>query len=193
MAKAEYRSAIRSRRLINQAVAELMQEKPLDKISVTDVVRRADINRGTFYAHYADVSDVLEHQADEACQALRQTLDENLSPGGKPDPAVVLRQIQHLLEGRFSFFTTVLASSLASSVTDQLRAIFVDYMTEHLPDELKENESYLFALRFAAGGITTMYMDWAAGKLPMTLKQLTDHAIELCKILPGQIAETKNR
>ena len=51
MAKAEYRSAIRSRKLINEALADLLTEKPLDKITVTDVVSRADINRGTFYAH----------------------------------------------------------------------------------------------------------------------------------------------
>lgn len=48
MAKAEYRSSIRSKQLINAALADLLQEKPLDKITVTDVVRRAGINRGTF-------------------------------------------------------------------------------------------------------------------------------------------------
>jgi len=52
MAKAEYRSAVRSRRLIHTALADLLLEKPLDKITVTDVVNRAEINRGTFYLHY---------------------------------------------------------------------------------------------------------------------------------------------
>lgn len=56
MAKAEYKSAIRSRRMIQRALVELLQEKELDKITVTDIVTRADINRGTFYAHYADLS-----------------------------------------------------------------------------------------------------------------------------------------
>lgn len=50
MAKAEYKSAIRSRRMIQHALVELLQEKELDKITVTDIVTRADINRGTFYA-----------------------------------------------------------------------------------------------------------------------------------------------
>ena len=48
MAKAEYKSAIRSRRMIQHALVELLQEKELDKITVTDIVTRADINRGTF-------------------------------------------------------------------------------------------------------------------------------------------------
>ena len=38
MAKAEYKSAIRSRRMIQRALVELLQEKELDKITVTDIV-----------------------------------------------------------------------------------------------------------------------------------------------------------
>jgi restriction endonuclease len=48
MAKAEYRSSLRSKKLISKALANLLTEKPLDQITVTDVVSRADINRGTF-------------------------------------------------------------------------------------------------------------------------------------------------
>jgi len=58
--KKEYRSAIRSRRLINQAFLELLREKPFEKITVTDIVKRADINRSTFYAHYPDVRGLVE-------------------------------------------------------------------------------------------------------------------------------------
>ena len=70
MAKAEYKSAIRSRRMIQRALVELLQEKELDKITVTDIVTRADINRGTFYAHYADISGVLDSIMENVCQTL---------------------------------------------------------------------------------------------------------------------------
>ena len=58
--KKEYRSAVRSRRLIHQAFLELLQEKDFEKITVTDIVKRADINRSTFYAHYPDVRGMVE-------------------------------------------------------------------------------------------------------------------------------------
>ena len=65
MAKAEYKNAVRSRKMIQRALVALLQEKELDKITVTDIVTRADINRGTFYAHYTDISmvDVYKRQA----------------------------------------------------------------------------------------------------------------------------------
>ena len=40
MQKAEYRNAIRSKQLIHNAIAELLHEKPLDKITVSDVLSR---------------------------------------------------------------------------------------------------------------------------------------------------------
>lgn len=49
--RAEYRSAIRSRRMIREAYTVLLKEKDLSKITVTDIVNRADINRATFYVN----------------------------------------------------------------------------------------------------------------------------------------------
>ncbi|HNB53818.1 MAG TPA: TetR/AcrR family transcriptional regulator, partial [Anaerolineales bacterium] len=63
--KAEYRSSIRSKRLIRQAFVELLKEKDLEKITVTNIITRANINRGTFYAHYQDVRAVIEQIENE--------------------------------------------------------------------------------------------------------------------------------
>lgn len=175
MAKAEYRSAVRSRRLINQAVAKLMKEKPLDKITVTDVVRQADINRGTFYAHYADVQDVLTQQMAAACQTLRDALTDRGAAVSPNDAAFILGKLQQLLEENLEFITSLLTSSLAPAATEQLRDIFTDYMMAHPPQGVA-TEQFLFTIRFASGGLAAMYRDWVAGKLPMTLDQLTESA-----------------
>ncbi|MBO5365138.1 MAG: TetR family transcriptional regulator, partial [Peptococcaceae bacterium] len=51
-AQKSYRNAVRSKTMIRQAFLELLQEKPYEKITVTDIAQRADLNRSTFYAHY---------------------------------------------------------------------------------------------------------------------------------------------
>ncbi len=79
--KAEYRSSLRSKRLIREAFLALMQEKDLEKITVTDVITRADINRGTFYAHYADIRPVIEQIENEITAKLLEFLGEFRSPG----------------------------------------------------------------------------------------------------------------
>ena len=58
--KNEYRNAARSKALIKTAFIELLKENPASKITVTDIIQRANVSRGTFYAHYLDARDLLE-------------------------------------------------------------------------------------------------------------------------------------
>ncbi len=70
------RRAIRTKRMIRTALAELIYEKGFNNISVTDLAQRADINRGTFYLHYVDKYDLLEKVEGEIIQELeRETHD----------------------------------------------------------------------------------------------------------------------
>ncbi|MEZ4615582.1 MAG: TetR/AcrR family transcriptional regulator [Caldilineaceae bacterium] len=56
--KSDRRSA-RSQQLLHRALLELMQEKRYDKITIQDIIDRADLGRSTFYAHYRDKEDLL--------------------------------------------------------------------------------------------------------------------------------------
>ena len=49
-----------TRKVIRDAMMELLNTKPYSKISVAEICRLAEINRGTFYIHYYDVDDVLD-------------------------------------------------------------------------------------------------------------------------------------
>lgn len=104
MAKAEYKSAIRSRRMIQRALVELLQEKELDKITVTDIVTRADINRGTFYAHYADISGVLDSIRKMCCRPSGSAGKQPLWAKA-PDARIVLQHLQRMLESDPGIFT----------------------------------------------------------------------------------------
>src|SRR5437763_11823070 len=44
----------RTRRLLQDALMELLAEKSFDAITVQDIAERSTINRATFYAHYVD-------------------------------------------------------------------------------------------------------------------------------------------
>lgn len=64
------RRSIRTKKMIRSALAELMNEKGFNNISVTDLSQRADINRGTFYLHYIDKYYLLEKVENEIIQEI---------------------------------------------------------------------------------------------------------------------------
>ena len=46
-----------TRQIILHTLTELMNEKPLSKITVKDIVERCGVNRNTFYYHFRDIPD----------------------------------------------------------------------------------------------------------------------------------------
>jgi AcrR family transcriptional regulator len=59
------RRIVRTKVAIREALVCLIAEKGFDALSVSDITRRADINRGTFYLHYQDKFDLLEQTEAE--------------------------------------------------------------------------------------------------------------------------------
>ena len=49
-----------TRRVIREAYFKLLQEKPINKITIAEICELADIHRGTFYQHYHDIYDLQE-------------------------------------------------------------------------------------------------------------------------------------
>lgn len=173
MAKAEYRSAARSRKLINDALADLLTEKPLDKITVTDVVKRADINRGTFYAHYRDIPDVVDHLIQQTFSAIRDAVIAQPLTSSQVGIAL-LSTIQAILEADLPFYQKVLNSSASSVLQEQLVSIVSDFMLEHKDRFYSGTQAeYEIAIHFCAGGLSNLYRDWFAGKLSCNLSELT--------------------
>ncbi len=64
-------SSRKTQELIKKTFAELINEKKsLNKITVTELVKRADITRGSFYTHYDDIYDVANDYQLETIELL---------------------------------------------------------------------------------------------------------------------------
>ena len=77
----EDRRVRRTKKLLTQALTQLLQRKQVNEITVRELTDLADMNRGTFYLYYKDISDMLEKIEDELFEnldtiiALRENAD----------------------------------------------------------------------------------------------------------------------
>ena len=58
--KSADRRTQKTKKALCNALAELLTEKELHKVTVQEITDRADVNRATFYNHYLDVYDLYE-------------------------------------------------------------------------------------------------------------------------------------
>ena len=99
-ARSTDRRARYTQEAIRRSLLALMKQKNFRRITVTEVCRAAEINRGTFYLHYVDLDDVLDELLTEMmknsttnwisqldnCRILRESAPCPRSTRGNPRP-----------------------------------------------------------------------------------------------------------
>lgn len=75
--KREDRRVRYTKKAIRDGFLRLLAVKPIEKISVTEICREADINRGTFYAHYNDTYDLKKSLEDQLSEVMEEKLRES--------------------------------------------------------------------------------------------------------------------
>jgi len=70
----------RTRRILGEALVELVLEKGYDSITVQDILDRADVGRSTFYAHYKNKQGLLEESLQHPSTALAACVAADTRP-----------------------------------------------------------------------------------------------------------------
>lgn len=82
-----------TRRAMQDALIDLMRERPLGSITIKALCEQADVNRSTFYAHYDSIEELLHDIEDETMAWVTTALDQLLM---QPDAAGVEHVIEHI-------------------------------------------------------------------------------------------------
>lgn len=66
------RRTIYTKNVIKDALLDALAEKSFEQITVTDVCRRAEVTRATYYIHYQSLTEVLDELLNDALQMADQ-------------------------------------------------------------------------------------------------------------------------
>lgn len=80
----------RTRTALFDALVALIRERDYETITVEDVLRRANVGRSTFYAHFTSKDDLLEKSLERLRQLLADATEASLHDDGVTDAAHAL-------------------------------------------------------------------------------------------------------
>ena len=134
----------RTERALKDALAELLIEKGLSKITVREITDKADINRVTFYKHYLDVYDLYEQIEKEILVDLGLIVLEY----GEISTAEIFKHLVDYVDDNRMLFRMVFSpnttSALMEKVAGLIEGISRKVLTEKYHVELnKYNIDYL--------------------------------------------------
>ena len=164
--------AIDMKRVLADALIELVQEKPLAKITVSDIVLQAHTGRQTFYNHFRDKNDLIYW-----------IFLGTLPDGQLMETAgyyVYLSEMIRLSQknSRFYIEACKLAgqNSLAEAIYLQTYKSFKKYILKHYGEAVVD-EQIEFALMFNAYGNSNLFVRWAEAGMPGRPEQQARYAI----------------
>lgn len=177
----EYRSAVRSRRMIRQAFLELLREKPYEKITVTDIVNRADINRSTFYAHYPDVRGLVESLMEQTVDKSVELVSGLSFQGIFTDPLPLLEGLSVIGTDNLELYRLLGRSDFALKQIEQLKTILLEKAVSavDIPENIRQSTVFRIQINFFIGGILNTYQQWLQGNLVCSTEEIMEQIAKL--------------
>ena len=120
-----------TRQTIRDTLLELMDEKGFSHVTVTEVCKRAELNRGTFYLHYLDLNDVLDDIFTELMSETTCALDHVLCANKQCTTYPFCDKIRSNDRYRILFLDESVTETLLSKLSDVCKESYVTYLMSH--------------------------------------------------------------
>ena len=184
--KSTHKNAVRSRQMIKKAFAEMLNEKDITKITVTDIVEKAGISRGTFYAHYMDVYDLYNAIETNMMETVRQAIDAVGTKNILLDPTDVIAAAFAFLEEKKAYYKLFVTTSRSDSMINRIESYVAERLTAEVDGNFTEEETKEVKLfiYYSLGAIEHNVKAWLDEKIPM-------NGAECAKLISGYYLKSK--
>ena len=176
----------RTKENITKAFIDLRKQKPLEKITVTELSKLAMINKATFYLHYKDIYDLSDHLENELIQSILSVL--NSIESLYTDPTLIIKEFSktfmmhtNQINILFSYHRTdVLVSKLEHEVKKYIITNYPEFQNDLGGNVLVSFLTYGAFFAFINNGLTSINKFNEQGILD-EIDKITTYMIELYK------------
>ena len=154
------RRILRTKESIRREFLSLLRERGYDKITVTELAFRANINRKTFYQYYTGIDDLMDH--------LETELIENYAPLFRSidlhsdlfDPYPFAKRFSDQLAQDMPTLQLLAEIDRLPKVSGQAKSILVDTLQPQLIGHGFDADQLRLFLEYAVAGVLAMITDW---------------------------------
>lgn len=172
-----YKNSLRSKKLLKDALIELLTSgKDINDITITMLITKADVNRGTFYNHYNNIMDIVTEIKDSLMTSLLQHLTESMHTSATVEN--LFEAITNFLKENESEYKK-LAPIVPKQIYDGMKEQAITQLSQ-IANIKSRNEK--LALQYLANSIAGTYIDYFENRLNATLSELKEFSIKTTKM-----------
>lgn len=167
-----------TRMRIREAFLRCLEEKPVSRITVKEICDMAEINRATFYKHYADPFELLEKIEEEELDKMRLRIEA----GDQGMPQGVLFAVVKGMKDAGNPYRLLASSNgdpgFAARISELFYRTYRPRMAQDLPGrtEAERDMAYLFI----SGGCGHLISAWIKEGMETPPEQVTEKLGGIC-------------
>lgn len=161
----------KTRLAVENALLELMQEKPLDTISISELSERADINRKTFYNNYTSIEDVLSEINHRITGYILEALPEKLTIQNEIEIYHLLLSYTTALEPHHRLLRQISQTHNSFLLIDHLKEQLFPYIERNLISYHVNPAVVPYIVSYVINGLTCLLHEWCLNE-DLTPQQL---------------------
>ena len=177
---------IKTKKVIYEALIDLMKEKTFEEIKVSDICNKALINRSTFYAHYEDKYELLVEFINDLKSNFTNELDKRKHITDTRDYYMELIKlfIDHVEEYR-DIYSSIMTNNRNSIMMDILLSVINEDISKKIKND-KRNSSIpkVIIAKFYLGGLLSLGIEWLENTNKYTKEEIYNF---LNKLIPENI------
>lgn len=170
-----------TRQTIKDIFLEELQTKPYGKITVTELCKKAEMNRGTFYLHYYDIDDVLNDILEDFLSDTSSVLDHVLCPYKLDCTYPFCEKIRSSSHYQMLFFDDVTSARMLDKISDLGKENFVTRLMQSSLLTFEQAEAVFYFQMNGCLAINRMMLknqcaDWS--RIQQTIDQFIKAGLE---------------
>ncbi|MEO0565831.1 MAG: TetR-like C-terminal domain-containing protein [Chloroflexota bacterium] len=152
--------AIRSGEMLYDGLAKLIREKPLDEITVTDLVQAAQVGRATFYRNFDYIEDVLRLRCDQVCEGLVAYYINYVMEYGTEARPPLLQPMLRYFDTHSDMIELLMLADRLDIFSTSFRRVFDPFRARFAERFGVEEEYADYAMAIRIGFITSVLVHW---------------------------------
>lgn len=165
---------VKTKNAIFEAFKQLVQQKDMADISISELTQKANITRSTFYMYYDTVGDVRADIENEIVARIDKIMSEADLLNSMKDPyplfSALAREITEQDRDNRYILSSNNSGQLLDKISDRFVTVYVHFITEANDGTDIGKARYIAA--FIVAGMTECFKIWFNHKSSITLEEL---------------------
>ena len=173
---------VKTKNAIRTAFKELVQQKDMADITISELTEKADVTRSTFYMYYDSIGAVRNDIEDVILSHIEKIMNEANLVQSMLNPYPLLYAITNEINKYDEYNRYILSSNNSGELLDKLKKMIIDAFVNTMQKNTQIHVNVAkakYVAAFCTAGICETFKMWFNHQSSLTLEELCTHISQM--------------